>query len=210
LFALAAALVAVLVLAVLLSRLSSLRGSPDSADVRGAPGASAEANIPVGPLSSTPAGSANTPAPTERQPASPGLAPGTGAGPSVPTGPAAPGGAVGLPGPARPATAGPQATAGPAAPVNPPPDVQAAIADLRSAVRQQIDTGQLDAGAGDDLLSKVDQIAREVSEGDRAAARTYADRMRDKLGKYRDDGALTPAGYQALTARLGALDEALA
>jgi hypothetical protein len=50
---------------------------------------------------------------------------------------------------------------------------------------------------------------REVQEGDLAAARYYTDRLREKIGKYRDDGRLSSTGYEALIARVDVLDDAL-
>ncbi|HEU4347198.1 MAG TPA: hypothetical protein VFR35_05360 [Actinoplanes sp.] len=88
--------------------------------------------------------------------------------------------------------------------------MKAALVDLSAAIRRQVDAGQLDPTAGYDLQGKVYQVAREVSEGHWAAARYYADRIREKLRKYRDDGMLTSTGYQALIARVDVLDDALA
>jgi hypothetical protein len=88
--------------------------------------------------------------------------------------------------------------------------IQTAVAAMRAAIRYQVDSGHLDPVAGADLHSKVDQVAREASEGDLTRARYYAGRIRDKLGKYRDDRLLTPDAYQMLIAHLDVLDQALA
>jgi hypothetical protein len=59
--------------------------------------------------------------------------------------------------------------------------------------------------ASGDLQSKVSQVAREADEGNVAAARSHAVKIREKLGKYRDGGMVTAAGYQALVARVDAV-----
>jgi hypothetical protein len=121
----------------------------------------------------------------------------------------APGGTAGS-GITAPATGDPPATtAEPLPTITIAPDVKAALADLSAEITYRVDAGQLDPVAGDDLQSKVKQVAREVSEGNWAAARYYADRIREKLRKYRDDGTVTSTGYQALIARVDVLDAAL-
>jgi hypothetical protein len=103
-----------------------------------------------------------------------------------------------------------QPTTAPAPAVTAPRGIDSAIRDLRAAITDQVDNGRLAADAGADLRGKVDQVAREASEKDLARARYYASRIRVKLGKYRDDGLLTAAGYQILIARLDILDGTLA
>ena len=95
------------------------------------------------------------------------------------------------------------------APTTLPPDVRAALSDLSAEINIQVAAGQLDPVAGNDLQGKVHQVAREVSEGDWAAARYYAGRIRVKLGKYLDDGMVTSSAYRALITKLDAVDAAL-
>jgi len=122
-----------------------------------------------------------------------------------------------------PATMGPGATTGTTAPVTGetgataqpgpttaiPPDLKSALADLSAEINFQVDAGQLAPIAGSDLQGKVNQVAREASEGDWDAAHYYADRIREKLRKYRADGMVTYSGYQALIAKLDVVDAAL-
>lgn len=213
----AIAIVAVVVLAATLSRLPGLRGSVHPSAVPAAPAASwagddSAGHTSPGPAGGTPTGSVAAPPPAggpgdpEAPPAAAGGLPAaTAAGQAAaPTGPAAttaPGGTAG------PATTSPAGTDGSVPDL--PPGVQTAIDDLSAEIRRQVNAGQLDPTAGYDLQGKVQQVAREVSEGDWAAARYYAGRIRDKLGKYLDDGTLTSTGYQALVRRLDVLDEAL-
>jgi hypothetical protein len=222
----AAAIAVVVVLAATLSRLPGLRGSPDPSALQGAPAVSGAGDAPAagdatpGPAGSTSTGTLEAPL-LEGGPGDPAAAPGARGGPLTP---AAAGSAAGVPGPgataapggtaaakttAPAATGGPEATAEPVPTTDLPPDVQAALAELSAAIRQQVAAGQFDRYAGDDLQGKVHQVAREVSEGDWAAARYYAGRIRDKLGKYRDDRRLTSTGYQVLVARVDALNDAL-
>lgn len=144
---------------------------------------------------------------------------------ALPTGPAVPGGTPGPPSTPDPAlTIGPALTVGPAlpgatAPTSPtvtpvatvavPADLRTAIYNMQTAIEEQVQAGQLDPTSGDDLQSKVNQIAREASEGDWTAAKYYAAKLREKLGKLLDDGRLTVAGYETLIVRLDAIDEAL-
>jgi hypothetical protein len=216
----AAVAVAVVVLATSLSMLRSLGGMADPSGLHGAPAASTSGSAPSGRADSRPGGLTQPPSSgpvTVNAGASPGApaaagpdataAPAATAGPDATAAPAATAGPDATAAPA--ATAGPHATAEPVPTASPPPDVQAAIADMRAAIDDQVDAGQLDPYAGSDLQGKVDQIAREVSEGDWAEARYYAARLRDKLAKYRDDGKLTSTGYQTLVARLDVLDDTL-
>jgi hypothetical protein len=225
-FLAAAAIAVVVVLAATLSKLPGLRESPDQSLLGAPPGASVAGDAPVaddarlGPAGSTPTGSVEGPVPVGG-PGNPAAAPGAPGGPLTPT---AAGPVAGLPGPATaarggttaPQTTAPAATDTPHATANPvpttdlPPAAQVALAELSAAIRQQVIAGQFDPDAGTDLQGKVHQVAREVSDGDWAAARYYAGRIREKLRKYRDDGRLTSTGYQTLIARLDVLDDALA
>lgn len=222
LFVVAIAVAVVLVVAATLTRLPGLRGSPDPSALRAAPAASSPTGgvAPAGETSPGPAGTptssvvapppAGGPINPAATPGRPGVDPATGVA-AAPTGPEATAG----PGTAGPATTAPAGTAGPGATAEPVPtggsatDVQAALADLSAAISQQVEAGRLDPVAGSDLQGKVHQVAREVSEGDWGAARYYADRIRYKLRKYRDDGRLTSTGYQVLIARLDVVDDAL-
>jgi hypothetical protein len=88
-------------------------------------------------------------------------------------------------------------------------EVQAAVADLSAAIREQVTARQLASSSADELQGKVDKIGDAASAGDWAKARDYAAEVRDRLGKYLDDGTVTAAGYQVLIARLDVVDDAL-
>lgn len=205
----AIAIVAVMILAATLTSLPGLRGSAEPSGVPGAPAASwagrdpvdratpgPAGSLPTGPVAAPSAGGGGDPAAAPPAVNGPGRAP-TPAGPAATTAPGATAG---------PATTTPAATGGSGADLL---DVQTAIADLSAEIRRQVDAGQLDPTAGSDLQSKVQQVAREVSDGDWSSARYYAGRIRDKLDKYRYDGLVTSTGYQALISRLDVLDDAL-
>jgi hypothetical protein len=215
----------VVVLTATLSRLPGFWGSPDPSTVQGVPDASAAGDASsagdatLGPAGGTPTGS-GTALPPAGAPRNPAAAPGAPDGPRTSRAALATGGPAAPPGPGataaapggttQPGTTAPAAIDEPEATAEPvQPDVQAALADLSAAIHRQVDAGQLAPFAGDELQSKVHQVAREVGEGNWAAARYYADRIREKLRKYREDGYLTSTGYQALIARLNVVDDAL-
>ena len=101
------------------------------------------------------------------------------------------------------------ATTAPAPITGLPPDLQAAIAGVRAAIRHQIDIGQLDPYAGAALLRKVNQVARELSERDWTAAFSTGAQMWEMLDTYRKDGRLTSTGYQAIVATLEKVHDVL-
>jgi hypothetical protein len=114
--------------------------------------------------------------------------------------------------PSRPPTRvrpGANATTAPAPVTGLPSDLQAAIATVRTTIQRQIDTGQLDRYAGADLLDKADQVARNLSRGDWAAALNYASKLWETLGNYRQDGKLTATGYKAIVSAVDQVRAAL-
>lgn len=149
----------------------------------------------------TPGSAPPAPSVTPRRPdpfALPGATapPGANGGTPVPTGTSA-------------APAGSEQTVSPVPTAAPRPDASAAIADLRAEIQEQELAGELHPDAADDLRSKVDQVLREANEADWPAARYYAGKIREKLGKLLDYGTVTLVGYQALTAQVDVLDRAL-
>jgi FIMAH domain len=208
--AVTAAITVMVVAGVVLTSLPRLRGSvhPSAAQ-----NATPPAAVSTGPLSSTPPASAGAQPRSGQQPGQPDTPPAADAQLPVPVGTLLPTAPLATPGPdtttwALP-TGVPPPTALPVPTTLAPPGIQAAIADLRGEIRKQVDAGNLDPAVGEDLQGKVSQVAREVNEGDRAAALEYARKIREKLGKYRNDGTLTSAGYQALVARVDTIIGAL-
>lgn len=91
-------------------------------------------------------------------------------------------------------TASPSATVQPSSPT-PPADP---IATMRLSIQQQVNTGNLNPDAASDLYHRVDDIAREISEGDTDDATKKVNEFRDKLSSLLDGGKLSAAGYDTL------------
>ena len=87
--------------------------------------------------------------------------------------------------------------------------VEAAVADLSTAIGEQVNAGQLASSSAEELQGKVDKIGEAARAGDWAKARNYAAEVRERLGKYLDAGTVTATGYQALIARVNVVDQAL-
>jgi hypothetical protein len=199
LIAMAAAIIVVAALAATLSTLPMMRDAADSPVGAQAPTATIIPGVPAvipAPQASATASTAQAPGkrPVATSAAQVDSSSGTPATADVRTAPPIP--------KDPPVATGAQPPTAPAPAVTLPPGIDSAIGDLRAAITEQVDNGRLAADAGADLRGKVDQVAREAGEKDLARARYYASRIRVKLGKYRDDGLLTAAGYQILIARL--------
>ncbi|OKI77056.1 protein kinase domain-containing protein [Micromonospora sp. CB01531] len=74
------------------------------------------------------------------------------------------------------------------------------IAGMRRSIRNQVEAGRLNPDAAKDLHTKVDAIAKEITENDPDQAEDQLKKLREKLGDLRRDGKLTTDGYNALTA----------
>jgi len=208
--AVAGAVAVVVVAAMALTSLPRLRGSARSPIA--APAATVPAADPAGPPSAAPPVAAEAVRPSPQKSGQPDTPPAVGTQPTVPVGTLLPPAPIAAPGPettTQPLPGLPAPTAKPVPTTVPPPGIQAAIADLRAEIRKQVNAGNLEPSASGDLQSKVNQVAREANEGDVAAARSHAVKVREKLGKYRDGGMVTAAGYQALVARVDAVISAL-
>jgi serine/threonine-protein kinase len=79
------------------------------------------------------------------------------------------------------------------------------IAAMRVSIQRQVGTGDLTPNAATDLYKKVDEIARELNEGDIEEATKKISDLRRKLSDLLDDGKLTPAGHGELSQRLDAV-----
>jgi len=122
--------------------------------------------------------------------------------------PAAPDAATPSPTTSRPPDTGtgPTASDPPSRPAQPAPTDQPtssapsvdAIAAIRPAIAQQVDTGNLNQGAAGDLYKKVDEIARAMNRGDTNEATKKLGDLRNKLNSLANDGKLSTAGRDAL------------
>jgi len=132
----------------------------------------------------------------------------TDAPPTSTAAPAAPDAATPSPTTSRPPDTGtgPTASDPPSRPAQPAPTDQPtssapsvdAIAAIRPAIAQQVDTGNLNQGAAGDLYKKVDEIARAMNRGDTNEATKKLGDLRNKLNSLANDGKLSTAGRDAL------------
>jgi hypothetical protein len=208
--AVAAAVAVVVVAAMAVTSLPTLRGSARSTIA--VPAATAPAVDSAGPLSAPPPVAAEAARPSAQKSGQPDTPPAAGTQPTVPVGTLLPPAPTAAPGPettTQPLPGVPVPTAKPVPTTVPPPGIQTAIADLRAEIRKQVNAGNVEPSASGDLQSRVNQVAREANEGDVAAARSHAVKIREMLGKYRDGGMVTAGGYQALVARVDAVISAL-
>lgn len=108
---------------------------------------------------------------------------------------------------ARPPQAGPPATAASTsvsapAPTGEPADRATAVA---AAIQAQMQAGQLDPNAANDLANEVDEIVRHLADGETdKAAKKVAD-LRSRLAELRQNDKITTAGYAALLSSLDQL-----
>ena len=72
------------------------------------------------------------------------------------------------------------------------------IAAMRLSIQEQVDTGNLNPDMASDLFKKVDEIAKELNEGDEEEAAKKINDLRNKLTSLRRDGKLTDTGYDTL------------
>jgi hypothetical protein len=80
---------------------------------------------------------------------------------------------------------------------------------MRLSIQEQVATGHLNPTAAPDLYKKVDEIAKEIGEGDTDEAMKKIKELRDKLTGLRADGKLSDAGYEALVGDLNRLEATL-
>jgi serine/threonine-protein kinase len=73
-----------------------------------------------------------------------------------------------------------------------------AIAATRTAIGQQVNTGNLNPGAAGDLYKKVDEIARAMNRGDTNEVTKKLGDLRNKLNSLANEGKLSVAGRDAL------------
>jgi serine/threonine-protein kinase len=83
------------------------------------------------------------------------------------------------------------------------------IAATRLSIQQQVNTGNLNPDKASDLYTRVDAIAKTLSQGNTDETTKAIKAMRDKLVSLRNEGQLTASGYDTLTQNLNAIASAL-
>jgi serine/threonine-protein kinase len=76
---------------------------------------------------------------------------------------------------------------------------------MRTSIQRQVQAGQLNPRAADDLHNRVDDIAREINGGHTNEVTKSVEEFRDKLADLLRDGKLSPAGYDELLSKLDQL-----
>jgi serine/threonine-protein kinase len=94
------------------------------------------------------------------------------------------------------------------APTTPAPPADP-IADMRMAIQQQVQTGQLNPAAAPDLQGRVDEIVKEINQGDVKTARDKVTALRQKLSDLNREGKLSSAGYGVLSAKVDLIADLL-
>jgi serine/threonine protein kinase len=92
---------------------------------------------------------------------------------------------------------------------NPGTGASARLAALRGVIDKQRQAGHLDGRTVDELTKKLEEVEREVDEGDMGKAAEKLADLRGKLDKLRRDGKITTAGYDAVQASLTQLADTL-
>jgi eukaryotic-like serine/threonine-protein kinase len=92
---------------------------------------------------------------------------------------------------------------------NPGIGASAHLAALRGVIEEQWQAGNLDGEAADELMKRLQEVDRELGDGDaRKAAEKLAD-LRNKLDELHRDGKIATAGYYAVHPSLTQLAETL-
>ncbi|MGW4462998.1 protein kinase domain-containing protein [Micromonospora sp. NPDC004704] len=85
----------------------------------------------------------------------------------------------------------------------------ARLVALQTSLDLQVQAGEVDADAAEDLNDKLDEVARKLAEGDAEdAAKKLAD-VRDRLTDLREDDQVSSGAYDVLRANLDSLAESL-
>jgi eukaryotic-like serine/threonine-protein kinase len=94
------------------------------------------------------------------------------------------------------------------APTTPAPPADP-IAEMRMAIQQQVQNGQLNPAAAPDLQGRVDEIVKEINQGDVKTARDKVTALRQKLSDLNREGKLSSAGYAALSVKVDLIADLL-
>jgi eukaryotic-like serine/threonine-protein kinase len=92
---------------------------------------------------------------------------------------------------------------------NPGTGSSARLATVRGVIEEQRQAGHLDGEKADELMAKLQQVDRELGNGDRRKAAEKLAELRSKLDELRRDGKITTAGYGAAQASLAQLADIL-
>jgi eukaryotic-like serine/threonine-protein kinase len=121
-----------------------------------------------------------------------------------------PGTSTTAPGTATPdSSAGNPSTAATESFADPGTGVSARLAALSGVIEEQRQAGQLEAKTVDELTKKLDDVEREVEEGDMGKAAEKLADLRSKLDELHRDGKITTAGYEAVQTSLAQLADTL-
>jgi serine/threonine-protein kinase len=103
--------------------------------------------------------------------------------------------------------AGPSPTAVSAAAATAGPTVGPAglVRAVQASIQTQVQAGQLDPDAANDLDNKLDEIVRRLTKGDIDKAAEKVTELGTRLAELRKDGKITTAGYNAVLASLDQL-----
>jgi serine/threonine protein kinase len=92
---------------------------------------------------------------------------------------------------------------------NPGAEASARLAALFGVIEEQRQAGALDGETADELTKKLEQVGREVNEGDTGKAAERLADLRSKLDELHQDGKISTAGYDAVHASLTELADTL-
>jgi eukaryotic-like serine/threonine-protein kinase len=92
---------------------------------------------------------------------------------------------------------------------NPGTGASAGLAALLGVIEEQRQAGNLDDKAAEELAKKLEQVDREVNEGDTGKAADRLADLRSKLDELHQNGKITTDGYDAVQASLTQLADTL-
>ena len=92
---------------------------------------------------------------------------------------------------------------------NPGAGPSARLAALRGVIRELRQAGQLDDKAADELTKRLQEVDRELGNGDMSKAAEKLAHMRDKLDELHRDGKITTTGNHVVQASLTQLADTL-
>ena len=76
-------------------------------------------------------------------------------------------------------------------------------------IEEQRQAGHLDGKTADEMTKKLQEVSREVNEGDAGKAAERLADLRSKLDEMHQDGKVTTAGYEVVQASLTQLADTL-
>lgn len=94
-------------------------------------------------------------------------------------------------------------------PVPTQPSTTGTIGDVRTVIQAQVQSGQIDSGAANDLLNTLDEIERHVADDRLDKAAEQIEKIRDRVEELARDGKITRAGEAAVVESLDELARSL-